>query len=249
MSAAGRWALAFTLGSLLMVSAPARAEVWGYVDGKGRKHFADHQVNHRYQLMFQNPGSPATLGRLERSRAASLHTAFEISVGYKAVKHLIREAAADSGVEYDLLKAVISTESNFNARAVSPMGAIGLMQVIPETAERFGVSPSGRQTVGQRLTDPRTNLQAGARYLAWLLKRFDGEVPLALAAYNAGEGAVDRAGRQIPNYPETQNYVRKVMRLHQDLRPQQAARSQRTVTQQARAEGTASRPVAVIASN
>jgi hypothetical protein len=249
LSATCRWALAVTLGSLLMMGATAHAEVWGYVDGKGRKHFADHQVNRHYRLLFQTPGSPVTAVHQARSRAASLHTAFEISVGYKAVKHLIREAAAASGVEYDLLKAVISTESNFNARAVSPMGAVGLMQVIPETAERFGVSPSGRQTVGQRLIDPRTNLQAGARYLAWLLKRFDGEIPLALAAYNAGEGAVDRAGRQIPNYPETQNYVRKVMRLHQDLRPQQPSRSQRTITQQARVEDTTAPPAAVIASN
>jgi len=233
-----RMGLGITMGLLLLASAPAFAEVWGYVDARGQNHFADHQVNRRYQLLFQSPGSSASTDRSVRSRAASLHTAFEISVGYKAVKHLIREAAAASGVDYDLLKAVISTESNFNAKVVSPMGAVGLMQVIPETAERFGVSAKGRQTVEQRLTDPRINLQAGARYLAWLLKRFDGEVPLALAAYNAGEGAVDRAGRRIPNYSETQNYVRKVMRLHRDLRPPQAIRTQRNITQQASAAGT-----------
>ncbi|MEZ5705634.1 MAG: lytic transglycosylase domain-containing protein [Burkholderiaceae bacterium] len=89
----------------------------------------------------------------------------------------------------------------FNARAeVSPVGAVGLMQLMPETAQRFGVKPQGARSVEQRLTDPRTNLHAGARYLSWLLNRFDGEVMLALAAYNAGEGAVDRAGRQVPNF-------------------------------------------------
>ena len=238
MSAVGRWVLVFAVGCLLSVGGPAHAEVWGYVDGKGRKHFADHQVNHRYRLLFQKPGSVEPTVRSARSRAASVHTAFEISVGYKAVKHLIREAAAATGVEYDLLKAVISAESNFNPRAVSPMGAVGLMQLIPETAKRFGVTAQGRESVKQRLTDPRTNLHAGARYLAWLLKRFDGEVSLALAAYNAGEGAVDRAGRQIPNYRETQNYVRKVMRLHQDLRPARTARPQSATTQQARAAET-----------
>jgi soluble lytic murein transglycosylase-like protein len=102
--------------------------------------------------------------------------------------------------------------------------------VMPDTAQRFGVKAQGRLSVEQRLTDPRTNLHAGARYLSWLLNRFDGEVQLALAAYNAGEGAVDRAGRQVPNYRETQNYVRKVMQLHRDLRPRQTPPLLRTTT-------------------
>jgi soluble lytic murein transglycosylase-like protein len=212
--------LGFLAALLLLVCAPVHAEVWGYVDARGQKHFANHQVNRRYQLFFKTPSarSGSDGPRFVRSRSATLHAAFEISVGYKAVKQLIREAAAATGVEYELLKAVISTESNFNAQAMSPMGAVGLMQLIPDTARRFGVRAKGGQSIERRLTDPRTNLLAGARYLAWLLKRFDGEVELALAAYNAGEGAVDRAGRQVPNYRETQNYVRKVMRLQKDLR-------------------------------
>ena len=222
------------LGLLLLASVPVRAEVWGYVDAQGRKHFADHQVNHRYQLYFKSAGAVAEPERLRRSAASSLQTSFEISVGYKAVKHLIREAAVASGVDYELLKAVISAESNFNARAVSPVGAVGLMQLMPATAQRFGVKPLGAQSVEERLTDPRTNLHAGARYLSWLLNRFDGEVMLALAAYNAGEGAVDRAGRQVPNYRETQNYVRKVMRLHQALRQPPDLGVLRTATQPAK---------------
>lgn len=228
------------LALLLLASAPAWAEVWGYVDARGGKHFADHQVDRRYSLYFKGSDSQATaVGDTRRARpgSATVNAAFEISIGYKAVQHHIRAAAAATGVEYDLLKAVISAESNFNTRAVSPMGAVGLMQLMPETAQRFGVRARSNQSVEQRLTDPRTNVYAGARYLSWLLNRFDGEIKLALAAYNAGEGAVDRAGRQVPNYRETQNYVRKVMRLHQDLRPPQAVLVQRAALRRAKAQG------------
>lgn len=231
MSAGIRSLPPLVLGVLLLAAAPAKAEVWGYVDARGVKHFADHQVNRRYQLYFKGDGSRKQADDFTTApsprRAASVQTAFEISIGYKAVRHLIRDAAQNSGVDYELLKAVISTESNFNPRAVSPVGAVGLMQLMPATAERFGVKARGRRSIEERLTDPRTNLNAGARYLSWLLNRFDGEVKLALAAYNAGEGAVDRAGRRVPNYRETQDYVRKVMRLHQDLRPLRGDQYQR----------------------
>ena len=101
-----------------------------------------------------------------------------------------------------LIHAVISVESNYDARAVSPRGAQGLMQLMPATARRFG------------LADPfveRDNVYAGARYLKWLLDYFSGDLELALAGYNAGEQAVVKAGRKIPQYPETQAYVRRVM--------------------------------------
>jgi len=101
-----------------------------------------------------------------------------------------------------LIHAVISAESNYDARAVSPRGAIGLMQLMPATAKRFGVA------------DPfveRDNVFAGASYLKWLLDFFEGDLELALAGYNAGEQAVMKAGRKIPQYPETQAYVRRVM--------------------------------------
>jgi soluble lytic murein transglycosylase-like protein len=240
LSAVQRPLLCAVLGLLLLACAPARAEVWAYVDARGGKHFADHQVNRHYELFFKGgASSAAAAGDTRRARlgSATVNAAFEISIGYKAVQHHIREAAAATGVEYELLKAVISAESNFNARAVSPMGAVGLMQLLPATAQRFGVRAKGRQSVEQRLTDPRTNVNAGARYLSWLLNRFGGETKLALAAYNAGEGAVDRAGRQVPNYRETQNYVRKVMRLHQDLRPPEAVLLQRAALRRAKAQG------------
>lgn len=200
-------------------TAAAEAELWGYIDAQGRPHYADRQIDNRYQLF--NAGS-APVRRLPRSAAtapAGLLASFELSTGYKSVQHLVREAAQDHGLDHALLKAVIATESGFNAQAVSPKGAVGLMQLMPATAQRFGVQAADAQTLQQRLTDPRTNLQAGARYLAWLLRTFGGQIELALAAYNAGEGAVQRAGGRVPDFPETQQYVQKVTRLHQYLTP------------------------------
>ncbi|MCU0925070.1 MAG: lytic transglycosylase domain-containing protein [Hydrogenophaga sp.] len=201
------------------VTASATPELWGYIDAQGRPHYADRQLDSRYELFNAGSAPVRPLPRSAASAPAGLQAAFEVSTGYKAVRHLIREAATDHGLDYALLKAVIATESRFDPQAVSPRGAVGLMQLMPATAQRFGVKADAAQTLHQRLTDPRTNLQAGARYLALLLRQFGGQTDLALAAYNAGEGAVQRAGRQIPNYPETVQYVHKVTRLYQYLSP------------------------------
>lgn len=115
---------------------------------------------------------------------------------------LVQTTARDYSLDAALLHAIVSVESGYDALAVSPKGAIGLMQVRPQTGARFGF---------RRLEDPAENLRAGASYLQWLLTRFDGDLSLALAAYNAGEGAVLRYGRQVPPFRETQDYVRKVM--------------------------------------
>jgi hypothetical protein len=93
------------------------------------------------------------------------------------------------------------------------------MQIMPATAERYGVTGDARTTVGKKLADPRTNIKTGSRYLRYLLDLFPGRLDLALAAYNAGEGSVQRAGNKIPNYPETQNYVKTVMQLYTMLKP------------------------------
>ena len=137
-----------------------------------------------------------------------------------AVKHLLREASDTHGIDYALLQAVIATESGFNSTAVSPKGAIGLMQLMPDTARRYGVDSDRHGPLERKLTDPRTNIRAGVRYLRDLINMFPGELELALAAYNAGEGAVMRAGNRIPNYKETQNYVKTVMALYAGLKPQ-----------------------------
>ncbi len=120
---------------------------------------------------------------------------------------LIFAAAQRRGLNPDLVAAMVRVESAFRADATSPKGARGLMQLMPATAERFGVSVD-------ELADPERNLEAGTRYLRWLLERFGEDPPRVLAAYNAGEGSVDRYGG-IPPYRETQNYVRKIFELLQ----------------------------------
>ncbi|MBJ9952727.1 lytic transglycosylase domain-containing protein [Acinetobacter baumannii] len=117
-----------------------------------------------------------------------------------AFDSIIRQAAQTHGVSEGLIKAVMHTESGFNSNARSPVGAQGLMQLMPATARRFNVSNS---------FDPQQNIFAGAKYLSWLLKRFNGNTNLALAAYNAGEGNVDKYGG-IPPFRETQDYVKRV---------------------------------------
>ncbi len=118
---------------------------------------------------------------------------------------LIERAAADSRLRPALIHAVVRAESAYRADAVSSKGAVGLMQLMPATAERYGV-------VNRR--DPAQNLRGGSTYLRELLEMFDNDLQLALAAYNAGENAVIRYGRQIPPYAETQDYVRKVLRFY-----------------------------------
>jgi len=222
-------------GALLaLLLAPAvHAEVWGYVDAKGVAHFAADKLDERYELFFRGGESFDTAsvgkpprGNFETARAVAVPTApakliafFDISPSYKQVKHHLREASKDQDIDYELLKALIATESGFDAGAVSPKGAVGLMQVMPATAERYGVTGDVKVPVARKLADPRTNIRAGARYLRYLLDLFPGRLELALAAYNAGEGAVQRAGNKVPNYPETQNYVKTVMQLYTMLKP------------------------------
>lgn len=124
-----------------------------------------------------------------------------------AFDHIIRQASQTHGVPEGLIKAVMHTESGFNIHARSPVGAQGLMQLMPATAQRFNVSNA---------YDPQQNIMAGAKYLAWLLKRFSGNTSLALAGYNAGEGNVKKYGG-IPPFRETQDYVRRVTSRYQSL--------------------------------
>ncbi len=118
---------------------------------------------------------------------------------------MIEKTASSYGVDTALVKAVVHAESSFNPMAVSHKGATGLMQLMPGTAQRYGVN---------NLTDPDQNVDGGVRYLRDLLQMFRNDTQLAVAAYNAGENAVIRF-KGIPPYDETQNYVRKVLQLHE----------------------------------
>ena len=130
------------------------------------------------------------------------------STGNVRIDEIICVAASRNGVEPLLLYSVMHQESAFNSQAVSPKGARGLMQLMPATAARFGV---------KNIYDPEQNIHAAAQYLRFLLDLFDGDVSLALAGYNAGEGAVKKYGYAVPPYPETINYVRKIKRRYTSL--------------------------------
>ena len=217
------------LGLLLcFLQQQAHADLWAHVDERGVTHFAAEQLDTRYQLFFRGAefdstrdmpaGTPATPHGMP-SAGARLLAFFDIAPGYKSIKHHLRAASEQQAVDYELLQALIATESGFDAQAVSPKGAVGLMQLMPATASRFGVRADAKRSLEQKLADPAVNVSAGTRYLRYLLDMFPGRMDLALAAYNAGEGAVQRAGNQIPAFKETQNYVRTVLALYHQLKP------------------------------
>jgi len=127
-----------------------------------------------------------------------------VSIDRDGIERIVHEAADRHNVDPALVRAVIETESNWNPSAVSRKGAVGLMQLMPTTAQRFGAND---------FYTPQQNVEAGVTYLKTLLERYDGNLDLALAAYNAGEGAVDRA-HGIPRFRETRNYVQKVQNAY-----------------------------------
>lgn len=129
---------------------------------------------------------------------------------------LISDAARRHNLDAGLMKAIMHTESGFNANARSPVGAQGLMQLMPATAQRFGVSNAW---------DPAQNIEGSAKYLRWLLNRFKGRVDHVLAGYNAGEGNVDKYGG-IPPFRETQDYVRRVLSRYNNLYANQSLQAQ-----------------------
>ena len=126
-----------------------------------------------------------------------------VSARQRQLTPLIDAIALSEGIDRALVHAVISQESRYHARAGSPAGAVGLMQLMPATAARYGLTPNDRY-------DPAKNVRAGIRYLKFLSRKFNGQLDLILAGYNAGEGAVQKYGNRIPPYRETQDYVRKV---------------------------------------
>ncbi|RSZ33761.1 MULTISPECIES: lytic transglycosylase domain-containing protein [unclassified Variovorax] len=235
-----RWFRPFLLCAALVLSLQGAhaADIYGYIDSKGIAHFASEKIDERYQIFFRGGQSFDTangisplgrgVGKLDGKvspASQSLLAMFEASPGYKTAKAALRDASSKHSIDYELLQALIATESGFDAQAVSPKGAMGLMQLMPATAQRYGVSADKRTTIEKKLFDPRVNIAAGSRYLRDLIAMFPGQIELALAAYNAGEGAVQRAGNKIPNYKETQNYVQTVLQLYAYLKPSVATGS------------------------
>lgn len=152
----------------------------------------------RYRSTISAP--PAALSARSAGSGSDQATSGSSAVSDPQLDQIVRQAAERHDLDPALVKAVISTESNWNPYAVSPKGAMGLMQLVPSTAERFGVGDP---------YDPAQNVEGGTAYLKELLDRYHGDLKKSLAAYNAGPGAVDASGG-VPWYPETRRYVRKV---------------------------------------
>jgi soluble lytic murein transglycosylase-like protein len=189
----------FTTTLLGASSVAANAKIYTYMDAQGSRHYTDVPDNNRYRLLVLSPQERTSSG--DRYDAQVLARAAQYD-------SIIEHAAIAAAVEPNLLRAVIVVESGFNSHAVSKRGAVGLMQLMPATASRFGVSNP---------YDAQQNVHAGARYLKFLIDRFGHDIRLALAAYNAGEEAVDRNGGQIPPFSETMAYVPRVLKIYKML--------------------------------
>lgn len=209
----------------MITAANVAADVWGYVDEEGRPHVATEKLDDRYQLFFKGrssadlPAAPPIVESDESFRQTAIYQRIVNHPNAKRFEPMIVRYAKQGRVDVALVKAVVAVESAFEPEVVSPKGAIGLMQVIPETAQRYGVNDDKRRTVAQKLLDPAINLRVGTHHLAALLALYTDNVPLALAAYNAGEAVVLRYGNRIPPYPETQEYVKLVQQFYAMFKP------------------------------
>lgn len=186
------------------LASPVSSDIYKYRDLEGRILLTNIPTKEsRYTLekrfRFKKYTSPHSGG--------SVASMTVLKQRIRELSPIVERVAREMQLEEDLLHAVILAESAYDHKAVSPKGAVGLMQLMPQTAERFGVSDS---------YDPNQNISGGATYLKLLLSRYDQNLQLALAAYNAGEGAVDKYGRQIPPYKETQKYVKKVLDFYDE---------------------------------
>lgn len=186
----------------ILVSA-ANADVYKYVDSKGRIFLTDRPPHPGYQLVIKSIHD-TTNSRVDYKNKEKNRQRFSDKIATTAKRH---------GLPGGLIHAVVSIESAYDPNAVSRKGAVGLMQLMPETARRFGVT---------NRRDPSANLSAGTQYLKQLLQRFDNNLELALAGYNAGENAVEKYGNQIPPFEETQSYVRKVIKMYHEYAEQAA---------------------------
>ncbi len=192
----------------------AQAALWGFVDGHGVAHVASSALDGRYRLVLADAGAgPALRVPGKTDGAAGLLTWLDFAPEAKAVGPWLREAGRDHGVDPELLKAVIAVESGFDAQAVSPRGAIGLMQITAASGDRYATADERQTPAATRLLDARTNIHTGARMLADLVRRHP-RIDLALAAWNAGEGTLRRHGGELPPIAETHAHVHLVLEIY-----------------------------------
>ena len=185
-----------------MLSNKVWADIYIYIDKKGNQHFSERKVNSDYRLLLRSETNKAPATFKNWKEKSYTHAGVPRNKTLQKKYHpIVLKAANKYQLEPEFLHAVITAESSYRRKAVSSAGAKGLMQLMPATAKRFGVDDP---------FDPKQSINAGALYLNKLLKEFKTK-ELALAAYNSGEGTVRRYKRQIPPYPETQKYVKKVI--------------------------------------
>ena len=195
------------VGLLLAPAAAWGGPVYSYVDADGVVHFSNAPSDTRYRRVTRTSEVAGVYRATPRPAPNGNGAAPSASAtGYDP--H-IRVAADKYRIPVELLRAVMVVESNYNARALSEKGAVGLMQLMPRTAQDMYVGD---------IWDPAQNIDGGARYLRFLANQYQGDVVKTLAAYNAGPDAVKRAGGAVPNIPETREYVRRVLALYRDYR-------------------------------
>jgi soluble lytic murein transglycosylase-like protein len=186
-----------TLLAAIVVAGPACAQIYGGTNGGGSIVLSNFQSSETPDLVIAAPPLPASVPAV-----AIVPATAPDALRVEKLKPMIQKVAKETSMSPQLLHAVIAVESGYDAAAVSRKGAQGLMQLMPRTAQRFGV---------RNALDPLENVRGGALYLKWLLDYFDGNLRLALAGYNAGEDEVVRAGYRIPSIKETRDYVPKVL--------------------------------------
>ena len=191
----------FVAVATLLGAGPALADIYSFKDERGVVHFTNlPNGDKRFRLVRKEEGTSPATRQAQSGGVAQLFMPAQADI--LKYSSYIENASKTHGVDSALVHAVITAESGYNAQAVSRAGARGLMQLMPETAQRYGV---------RNIHDPQDNINGGVRYLRDLITMFNGNLELAVAAYNAGENAVIRYGHRIPPYAETANYVPKVL--------------------------------------